>query len=72
MICFTSLSLLLLTFKLVFNNKFLLMNLSFMLLNWQKIESFDKRYQYLLFAAEPYETISFKVILSLSCNYDGI
>ncbi|XP_071700804.1 uncharacterized protein [Rutidosis leptorrhynchoides] len=27
----------------------------------QKVESFDKRYQYLLFAAEPYETIGFKV-----------
>ena len=27
----------------------------------QKIEPPDKRWQYLLFAAEPYETISFKV-----------
>nr|XP_043632457.1 splicing factor 3A subunit 2 [Erigeron canadensis] len=27
----------------------------------QRVESFDKRYQYLLFAAEPYETIGFKV-----------
>ncbi|KEH18020.1 putative Zinc finger, U1-type, SF3A2 domain-containing protein [Medicago truncatula] len=27
----------------------------------QRIQPFDKRYQYLLFAAEPYETISFKV-----------
>nr|GME12790.1 splicing factor 3A subunit 2 [Ipomoea batatas]GME12793.1 splicing factor 3A subunit 2 [Ipomoea batatas] len=27
----------------------------------QKIQPFDKRYQYLLFAAEPYEIISFKV-----------
>jgi len=27
----------------------------------QKIEPPDKRYQYLLFAAEPYETISFKI-----------
>ncbi|GAB2272275.1 Splicing factor 3A subunit 2 [Dionaea muscipula] len=27
----------------------------------QRIESFDKKYQYLLFAAEPYEIISFKV-----------
>ncbi|KAL6574904.1 Splicing factor 3A subunit 2 [Orobanche minor] len=27
----------------------------------QKIQPFDKRYQYLLFAAEPYENISFKV-----------
>ncbi|XP_076913999.1 uncharacterized protein LOC143572835 [Bidens hawaiensis] len=27
----------------------------------QRVESFDKRYQYLLFAAEPYETIAFKV-----------
>ncbi|KAL9239963.1 hypothetical protein vseg_014233 [Gypsophila vaccaria] len=27
----------------------------------QRVESFDKRFQYLLFAAEPYETIGFKV-----------
>jgi splicing factor 3A subunit 2 len=27
----------------------------------QKIEPPDKRWQYLLFAAEPYETIAFKV-----------
>lgn len=27
----------------------------------QKIESWDKRYQYLLFAADPYEIISFKI-----------
>ncbi|XP_010451693.1 PREDICTED: splicing factor 3A subunit 2-like [Camelina sativa] len=27
----------------------------------QKVQPYDKRYQYLLFAAEPYETISFKV-----------
>ena len=27
----------------------------------QRIEPFDRRYQYLLFAAEPYEIISFKV-----------
>ena len=27
----------------------------------QKVEPWDKRYQYLLFAAEPYEVISFKV-----------
>ncbi|CAL5350896.1 unnamed protein product [Camellia sinensis] len=27
----------------------------------QRVQSFDKRYQYLLFAAEPYEIISFKV-----------
>ncbi|KAJ9542587.1 hypothetical protein OSB04_029093 [Centaurea solstitialis] len=27
----------------------------------QRVQSFDKRYQYLLFAAEPYETIGFKV-----------
>ncbi|PNX56295.1 splicing factor 3A subunit 2-like protein, partial [Trifolium pratense] len=27
----------------------------------QRVQPFDKRYQYLLFAAEPYETISFKV-----------
>uniref|UniRef100_A0A453IGB6 SF3A2 domain-containing protein n=1 Tax=Aegilops tauschii subsp. strangulata TaxID=200361 RepID=A0A453IGB6_AEGTS len=26
----------------------------------QKIQSWDKRYQYLLFAAEPYEVIGFK------------
>lgn len=31
--------------------------------NSQKIEPFDKRYQYLLFAAEPYEIIAFKVII---------
>lgn len=29
----------------------------------QRIESWDKRYQYLLFAAEPYEIIAFKVNL---------
>ena len=28
----------------------------------QKVETWDKRYQYLLFAAEPYEIIGFKVI----------
>jgi splicing factor 3A subunit 2 len=28
----------------------------------QKIEPPDKRWQYLLFAAEPYETIAFKVV----------
>lgn len=27
----------------------------------QKVEAWDKKYQYLLFAAEPYEVISFKV-----------
>lgn len=27
----------------------------------QKIEAPDKNYQYLLFAAEPYETIAFKI-----------
>eukprot|EP00262_Sarcandra_glabra_P003589 TRINITY_DN1432_c1_g1_i1.p1 TRINITY_DN1432_c1_g1~~TRINITY_DN1432_c1_g1_i1.p1 ORF type:complete len:352 (-),score=48.28 TRINITY_DN1432_c1_g1_i1:203-1258(-) len=27
----------------------------------QRVQSWDKRYQYLLFAAEPYETIAFKV-----------
>ena len=27
----------------------------------QKVEPWDKRYQYILFAAEPYETIAFKV-----------
>ncbi|KAL6336631.1 hypothetical protein AAG906_035945 [Vitis piasezkii] len=27
----------------------------------QRVQSFDKRYQYLLFAAEPYEIIAFKV-----------
>ncbi|KAK3151122.1 hypothetical protein QOZ80_3AG0242050 [Eleusine coracana subsp. coracana] len=27
----------------------------------QKVESWDRRYQYLLFAAEPYETIAFKI-----------
>jgi len=29
----------------------------------QKMEPPDKRWQYLLFAAEPYETIAFKVCL---------
>lgn len=28
----------------------------------QRVEPPDRRWQYLLFAAEPYETISFKVI----------
>ena len=28
----------------------------------QKVEPPDRRWQYLLFAAEPYETIAFKVI----------
>jgi len=32
----------------------------------QKIEPPDKRWQYLLFAAEPYETIAFKVSLMFS------
>lgn len=27
----------------------------------QRVQPFDKRYQYLLFAAEPYEIIAFKV-----------
>lgn len=27
----------------------------------QKVEAWDKKYQYLLFAAEPYEVIAFKV-----------
>jgi splicing factor 3A subunit 2 len=27
----------------------------------QKIEQIDKNYQYLLFAADPYETIAFKI-----------
>ena len=39
----------------------------------QKIEPPDRKWQYLLFAAEPYETISFKVIdmieqLQLTCG----
>ena len=29
----------------------------------QKVEPPDRKWQYLLFAAEPYETIAFKVIL---------
>jgi hypothetical protein len=35
----------------------------------QKVETWDKRYQYLLFAAEPYEIIGFKVIsfVELGC-----
>ena len=32
----------------------------------QKVEPPDKRWQYLLFAAEPYETIAFKVNIQLS------
>jgi hypothetical protein len=35
--------------------------LSVTFLCMQRVQPFDKRYQYLLFAAEPYETISFKV-----------
>ena len=31
----------------------------------QRIEPPDKSWQYLLFAAEPYETIAFKVMLTL-------
>ena len=31
----------------------------------QRIEPPDKKWQYLLFAAEPYETIAFKVTLHL-------
>ena len=27
----------------------------------QKVEAWDKRYQYVLFACEPYETIGFKI-----------
>lgn len=32
----------------------------------QRIEPPDRRWQYLLMAAEPYETIAFKVIISYS------
>lgn len=36
----------------------------------QKVEPPDRKWQYLLFAAEPYETIAFKVrILYLVCSY---
>lgn len=36
--------------------------LTFHIFLWtQRVQPFDKRYQYLLFAAEPYEIISFKV-----------
>ena len=31
----------------------------------QHVEAPDRRWQYLLFAAEPYETIAFKVILHI-------
>jgi splicing factor 3A subunit 2 len=31
----------------------------------QRVEPPDKKWQYLLFAAEPYETIAFKVMLAL-------
>ncbi len=34
----------------------------------QHVEAPDRRWQYLLFAAEPYETISFKVILFIFIN----
>lgn len=37
----------------------------------QRIEPPDKTWQYLLFAAEPYETISFKVENSLSLSYES-
>jgi hypothetical protein len=30
----------------------------------QRVQGWDKRYQYLLFAAEPYEIIAFKVSVS--------
>ena len=30
----------------------------------QRVQGWDKRYQYLFFAAEPYEIIAFKVIVS--------
>ena len=38
----------------------------------QRIEPPDKSWQYLLFAAEPYETIAFKVCHSLQfeCNFN--
>lgn len=35
----------------------------------QRVQSFDKRYQYLLFAAEPYEIIAFKAFHSQSSGY---
>lgn len=35
----------------------------------QKIQAFDKRYQFLLFAAEPYEIIAFKVNLIAVCVF---
>jgi hypothetical protein len=36
----------------------------------QKVEPPDRKWQYLLFAAEPYETIAFKVgVLYLVCFY---
>ena len=43
----------------------------------QKIEPPDKKWQYLLFAAEPYETIAFKVDPNLwssvhNCNKKSI
>lgn len=31
----------------------------------QRVQGWDKRYQYLLFAAEPYEIIAFKVSTSI-------
>jgi len=36
----------------------------------QKMEPPDKRWQYLLFAAEPYETIAFKVRLTLCQHWN--
>lgn len=38
-------------------------DLLFFTFHEQRIQPFEKRYQYLLFAAEPYEIISFKVYL---------
>lgn len=37
----------------------------------QKVEPPDRKWQYLLFAAEPYETISFKVLFFFFCIIHG-
>lgn len=37
----------------------------------QKVEPPDRKWQYLLFAAEPYETIAFKVSYS-QFNFDAV
>jgi len=45
-------------------------NLIFPFFLLQRVQPFDKRYQYLLFAAEPYEIIAFKVLSYFCCIFD--